>query len=109
MEQTITPEIHEQIKQEVIAEQRAKAQARPRNASGKRKSEAEREESANIDLQLLPLKVKYVPLFAKRYEKTFFSGNKPLYQVIEGKNKVDGRATHVTAIDSTRSVSERTA
>lgn len=79
----ITPELYEQIKQEVIAEQRAKAQARAEER--KRKAEAEREEHARIDLQLLPLKAKYVPLFAKRYEKTFFSGNKPLYQVIEVK------------------------
>lgn len=83
MEQTITPEIYEQVKAMVLQE--IKATNKARAVERKRKAEAERKESASIDLQLLPLKAKYVPLFAKRYEKTFFSGNKPLYQVIEGK------------------------
>ena len=83
MEQTITPEIYEQVKAMVLQE--IKATNKARAVERKRKAEAERKESASIDLQLLPLKVKYVPLFAKRYEKTFFSGNKPLYQVVEGK------------------------
>lgn len=87
----ITPELYEQVKamvlEEIKANNRAKAKAREaeRIAAHKRECEAKAKEEAEINNIVDPFRFKYTPLLAKRYERTFVSGTRSLYDVISIK------------------------
>lgn len=79
MEQTITPEIYEQVKamvlQEIKATNKARAEARQR---------ARQEEAEGVKRAFEPLRLKYTPLLAERFRNSFSPGMS-LYDIIDGK------------------------
>ena len=84
MEQTqITPELYEQVKAMVLAEQQATAKARAAERAARRR--AIEEEYAKAQAMFEPTRRKYTPLLAKRYQKTFMSGGRSLYDIIDAK------------------------
>lgn len=92
MEQVqISPEIYEQVKAMVLNEQRETARERARQREEARKEArrlaAEREERERNAIKAIvdPFRYKYTPLLAKRHERTFVSGGKPLYDIIHAK------------------------
>lgn len=84
MEQVqITPELYEQVKAMVIAEQRAKAKAREAARIERRKAfEAENARAQNMFEET---RQKYTPLLAQRYKNTYINGCRSLYDVINIK------------------------
>ena len=84
MEQTqITPELYEQVKAMVIAEQRAKAKARAEARA--ERNRAFNEENAKAQAMFEETRQKYTPLLAQRYKNTFMNGCRSLYDVINIK------------------------
>lgn len=92
MEQAqITPELYEQVKAMVLEEQRAtnrakaKARQQAREEEWKREAEAKRQENEAVNAIVEPFRYKYTPKLAKRYENTFMSGGRSLYDIINAK------------------------
>ena len=83
METQITPELYEQVKAMVLAEQRATAKARAAERAEQRK--AFEEENAKAQAMFEPTKRKYTPLLVQRYKNTFMSGGRPLCEIIDAK------------------------
>lgn len=84
MEQTqITPELYEQVKAMVIAEQQAKAKARAEARA--ERNRAIEEEQAKAQAMFDETRQKYTPLLAQRYKNTFMNGCRSLYDVINIK------------------------
>lgn len=84
MEQVqITPEIYEQVKAMVLAEQRATAKAKAAERAERRR--VIEEEQAKAKAMFEPTRCKYTPLLAQRYKNTFINGCRSLYDVINVK------------------------
>lgn len=82
MEQQITPELYEQVKAMVLAEQKATAKERAAERAERRK--AFNEENAKAQAMFEPTKRKYTPLLVQRFKNTF-SGGRSLYEIIDAK------------------------
>lgn len=84
MEQTqITPELYEQVKAMVLAEQKATAKARAAERAERYKALTEEEKKAQAMFDAT--RIKYTPLLVERYKNTFVSGNRPIYELIEAR------------------------
>ena len=83
METQITPELYEQVKAMVLAEQRATSKARAAERAEQRR--AFEEENAKAQAMFEPVRRKYTPLLVQRYKNTFMSGGRSLYEIIDAK------------------------
>lgn len=91
MKQTqITPELYEQVKAMVLAEQRAinKAKAEDRAvraAERERRRKVFEEENAKAQAMFEETRHKFTPLLVQRYKNTFINGCRSLYDIINLK------------------------
>ncbi len=87
MEQQITPELYEQVKAMVLAEQKAtkSAEAKARAAERAERRKAFEEESKRAQAMFEPTRLKFTPLLARRYQNTYMNGCRSLYDIITTK------------------------
>ncbi|MCM1296901.1 MAG: hypothetical protein NC311_15285 [Muribaculaceae bacterium] len=91
MEQVqITPELYEQVKAMVLAEQKATAKAiaeerAARAAEREKRRKAYKEEKAKAQSMFEETRQKFTPLLVQRYRNTFINGCRSLYDIINLK------------------------
>lgn len=84
MEQTqITPELYEQVKLMVLAEQRETAKAKAAERAERYKALAEEDKKAQAMFE--STRKKYTPLLVQRYKNTFVSGGRSIYELIDAR------------------------
>lgn len=101
----ITPELYEQVKAMVLAEQRATAKAKAAERAERYKALMAEDKKAQAMFE--PTRKKYTPLLVQRYKNTFVSGNRPIYELIdarltEAKNMALRTLGYWSAVDAYR-------